>query len=174
MTLQGDFYGVLTPNAHQIVIFMGLGLLVGYGIERLVDKLYREMRTDSQHLRTVATPVVMPLYRDTQSFVHEYRWHLAYTVLVTPLFLVGNGSATLYALAGTSLLGAGAIAIGLTGLTFVGIELTTQWVHQKIQRISERHYDEKPEPEPQDPQPEQPSLEAEFFPAFPSFIPSFR
>ncbi len=117
MHLQGDFYGTVGPSPLQIVAFMALGCLIGYGIERFVNSLSKSAEKDAYDLSKITVSGAKNFYNNAYTLGFVSKWHVPFLSLATPLIMFSPGGVVLTAFAGGSIIGA-------TVLTAVGLEAT--------------------------------------------------
>jgi len=118
-TTMGNFTGTVGPTSAQIVTYMIFGSLIGYGIEKLVDRIYRSLVLDSYLLKQetliqgkTASDII--LEKAAQS-----KWKITYTIMSTPIVLMSEGGKHMIAALGGSVFLAAFATIALTAVSFI-------------------------------------------------------
>lgn len=137
MKLWGDFQGYIGPNSFQIFTFMAIGFLVGYGTEKLIDTIYESIKSDAHDAAVASAPYVEATKRKMQ----EIKWHAAYTALMTPIVLTSPAAASIFTLAGGSVLTAVAMTAGMVALSVAGVYGTAFGMQRLWQRLRSQRAD---------------------------------
>lgn len=115
----GSFHGLVGPGPGTVFMFIALGCLVGYGVEKFVDSLYKSVIDDSKKGKDSLIASAR-----ANNLSYNLKVYGAFITVATPVILLSPASATLVGMAG-GLGSAVALTAGAMAATFAGIHTVT-------------------------------------------------
>lgn len=129
MQLTGDFYGVIGPTHFQIFLLMGIGCLMGYGIEKTINAFFSGVLKDCKNAKQASQPLTHKILNIT----YQARWHIGFITAATPFALMTTSAAPIVAFAGGSLIAATLGCLVTVFATLSLLYLVGHVVHQLYQ-----------------------------------------